>query len=193
MENNPWLHPTYLLRRQLLRMFGGGFEIYDPQGTLAFYSEQKAFKLKEDIRLFTDKTKAVELLVIKARKALDISSQYDVYDSVDQERVGVLVRRGIKSILRDEWDILDDNERPLGKIMEDSTFWALVRRSLTNLVPQSFTLRVGESSVGTFKQNANIFAPKLRLDFSMDAQNRLDRRLGIAAAILLCAVEGRQQ
>jgi hypothetical protein len=30
------------------------------------------------------------------------------------------------------------------------------------------------------------------LDFSMDINKRLDRRLGIAAGILLAAIEGRQ-
>jgi hypothetical protein len=33
----------------------------------------------------------------------------------------------------------------------------------------------------------------LNLDFTMDAGGVLDRRLGIAAALLLAIVEGRQQ
>jgi hypothetical protein len=43
-----------------------------------------------------------------------------------------------------------------------------------------------------FRQNFNPFVMKVNLDFSMDSAGLLDRRLGIAAAVLLCAVEGRQ-
>jgi hypothetical protein len=35
-------------------------------------------------------------------------------------------------------------------------------------------------------------ATKLTLDFSLDPQYQFDRRLGIAAGILLCAIEGKQ-
>jgi hypothetical protein len=43
-----------------------------------------------------------------------------------------------------------------------------------------------------FKQNFNPFIMKISLDYSMDTNRLLDRRLGIAGAILLCAIEGRQ-
>jgi hypothetical protein len=33
----------------------------------------------------------------------------------------------------------------------------------------------------------------MTLDFSPDPQRRLDRRLGIAAGVLLCAIEGKQE
>lgn len=43
-----------------------------------------------------------------------------------------------------------------------------------------------------FKQNFNPFVMKINLDYSLDGEGLLDRRLGIAAAILLCAIEGKQ-
>ena len=43
-----------------------------------------------------------------------------------------------------------------------------------------------------FKQNFNPFVLKIKLDYSMDRNRLLDRRLGIAGAVLLCAIEGRQ-
>jgi len=33
---------------------------------------------------------------------------------------------------------------------------------------------------------------KINIDFSMDSFNTYDRRLGIAAGLLLCAIEGKQ-
>ena len=69
----------------------------------------------------------------------------------------------------------------------------MIRRFLTNLIPQSYTVEVAGQPLIEFKQNFNPFLLKLSLDFSKDLAPRLDRRLGIAAAVLLCAIEGRQQ
>lgn len=186
-------HPTYLVRRKVLKLFGGAFHIYDPSGQLAFFSQMKAFKLKEDIRLFTDEEMRNEVIVIKARKVLDISSEYDVVDSASGEKVGALKRKGLKSVFKDEWVFMDPTDREIGLIKEDSVALALVRRFLTNLVPQSYDGYIGQTRVCTFKQNFNPFVLKITLDFSHDQGGLLDRRLGIAAAILLCAIDGRQE
>jgi uncharacterized protein YxjI len=189
---NPWSHATYVLRRQVLRLFGGAFEIYDPYGSPAFFSEQRAFKLREDIRLYTDRSKGVELLAIKARQVVDFSAAYDVFDPVDNLKVGALRRKGVKSMLKDEWEILDESDQPIGRVSEDSWLMATLRRFI-NIIPQSFHAEIDGQRVAVYKQNFNPFVQKIRLDFTSDVENRLDRRLGITAAILLCAIEGRQQ
>ena len=185
-------HQKYLVRRKILKLFGAAFHIYDPYGNVAFYSKMKAFKLKEDIRLYTGEDMQEEVLTIKARSILDFSAAYDVVDPTTNEKVGALKRKGLKSILKDEWIFMDANDREIGLIKEDSTFLAMFRRVLTSLVPQTYNGFIGDTQVCTFKQNFNPFVIKITLDFSRDTQNLLDRRLGIAAAVLLCAVEGKQ-
>ena len=67
-----------------------------------------------------------------------------------------------------------------------------IRRFLTNLIPQKYHGEMNGQQVCVFKQDINPFVLKLHLDFSMDQNRMLDRRLGIAAAVLLCVIEGRQ-
>ena len=164
-----------------------------PQGNVAFYSKQAAFKLKEDIRVYADESKTRELLTIKARAIFDISAAYDVVDATSGEKVGVLKRKGLKSILKDEWAIMDASDREIGTIAEDSMLMALLRRFLSNLIPQSFHLTIGSAQVGVFNQHFNPFLQKIDLDFSADTNGLLDRRLAIAAGVLICAIEGKQQ
>lgn len=183
----------YMIRRKFFKLFGGAFHIYDEAGNVAFYSKMKAFKLKEDLRVFTGEDMQEQVLSIQARNILDISATYDVTDPQTGQKVGALRRKGLKSILRDEWLILDVNDQEVGTIQEDSMLLAIVRRFLTNLVPQTFQGAVGGTPVFTFRQYFNPFIQKIALDFSADTSSRLDRRMGIAAAILLCAIEGRQQ
>ena len=185
-------HQTYLVRRKILKIFGAAFHIYDPDGNVAFYSKLKAFKMKEDIRVYTSEDMQEEVLVIQARKILDISAAYDVVDPTTNEKVGVLKRKGIKSIMKDEWIFMDANDQEIGLIKEDSTFFALFRRFITSIIPQTYHGYIGDNLVCTFKQNFNPFVMKINLDFSPDTSNLLDRRLGIAAAVLLTAIEGKQ-
>ena len=187
-------HPTYLVRKKVMKVFGGAFHIYDPNGELAFYSKQKAFKLREDIRLFTDESMTTEVLTIHARQIVDFSAAYDVVDTASGEKVGALKRKGWSSMLRDRWILMDPADNEIGQIEEDAMALALVRRFLTNLIPQSYNVMTNEGRIlATMKQRFNPFVFKLNLDFSVDLEGLLDRRLGLAAAVLLGAIEGRQQ
>jgi uncharacterized protein YxjI len=186
-------YPRYLIRRKIFKIFGGAFHVYDPDGNVCFYSKQKAFKLKEDIRVYTDETMQQEVLLIAARSIIDFSAAYDVIDATTGEKVGALRRKGFSSIFRDEWTLLDVNDQPVARVREDSMALALVRRFLSNLVPQTFYCEADGQRLWRLRQNFNPFVLKIALDFDGDPDVSIDRRLGIAAAILLSAIEGRQQ
>ncbi len=187
----PFNQPSYFLKRQLFQLLGQNFRIYDPSGKLALFSHQKAFKLKEDIRIYSDESKATEVLSIKARQIIDFSAAYDVVDARQGQKVGALKRKGWKSIVRDHWILLDESDREIGTIVEDQVALAMVRRFLTNLVPQSYDLMVGPQKAVDFTQRFNPFV--YHLDIKFAHQNPIvDRRLALAGAILLAAIEGRQ-
>ena len=46
--------------------------------------------------------------------------------------------------------------------------------------------------LGDLRQRFDLLRYQLDLDFSMDTLRRLDRRVGIAAGILLATIEGKQ-
>jgi hypothetical protein len=76
-------------------------------------------------------------------------------------------------------------------LIEDSLALALIRRLLTNLVPQNYDLLVGETRKVDLKQNFNPFSYHLGIEFFSPPQD-FDRRMGLAGAVLLAAIEGRQ-
>ena len=181
------------LRRKFFSFPHTSFTIFSGSGAPLLYGRKKGFKLKEDIRVFEDEGLTREVLAIQARSVLDISATYDVTDSRERRPVGILRRKGLKSILRDEWQILGLNEEPIATVQEDSQAMALVRRFLSNLIPQSYHVLAKDSfPIGEIKQNFNPFLLHLRIDFSRDSARVLDRRLGLAAAVVLGTIEGRQ-
>ncbi|HRQ25117.1 MAG TPA: hypothetical protein PLF42_16945, partial [Anaerolineales bacterium] len=149
-------HNQYLLKRQVFALTGK-FRFYDPMGNLVMFSEQKMFRLREDIRVYSDETKSQEVLMIKARQIIDFSAAYDVVDSVGGQKVGALRRKGLQSMLRDEWEVLDVGDNVIGKLFEDSMGMALLRRFLSSLIPQNYDILIGENRAADLKQNFNPF------------------------------------
>lgn len=195
-ETTTLVFDRYLVRRKVLTFFGAKFHVYDDNGELLLFTRQKAFKLKEDLRLYADETEQVELLRISARQVIDFGATYDVVDSQAGYSVGSLRRRGLKSMVRDQWHFYDAEGREVATLMEDSTGLALLRRFVevaALLFPQKHHAEVNGKIIGTYQQAFNPFVHKIQVDFTTDTQNLLDRRLALAGAILLCAIEGRQR
>ncbi|MCB1175595.1 MAG: hypothetical protein KDK39_18615 [Leptospiraceae bacterium] len=192
---NPYDITKYYARKKFLKIFGGEVKIYDEdQQNMLFFVKQKAFKIREDISIYSDTSKSNELLRIRTKSIFDVAGTYDVSDSASGTQVGALRRKLLASFARDTWLILDKDGNEIGKVQEDSILTALLRRLVLGvLLPQSFTFTVQGEVVGICKQTFNPFVPQYRVDFSMDNAGKLDRRLGIAAVVLLQIIEGKQQ
>lgn len=190
--NPAFNYDRYLLKRQVFALTGK-LRFYNPQEQLVLYVEQKMFRLKEDIHVFPDESKNQPVLLIQARNIIDFNAAYDVIDAGYNQKVGTLRRKGWRSMMRDEWELLDPNDQVIGMLFEDNMGRAMLRRFLLGtLLPQDYDMILGDARVADLKQRFNLFAYQMDLDFSMDVARTLDRRLGIAAATLLAIIEGKQ-
>ena len=184
----------YTIRRKVFTLLGAKFHIYDPEGKLVGFSEQKAFKLKEDIRVYTDESKSNERVVIKARQIIDFGAAYDVVDAKTQQKIGALKRKGWTSLVRDSWIVMDEADQEVGQIQEDSLSMAMVRRFLPfgKWIPQKYHLSDKQQvELARFRQHFNPFVQ--RLTVTLNEGCHLSPLLILAAGVLLVAIEGRQQ
>jgi uncharacterized protein YxjI len=184
----------YTIRRKVFTLLGAKFHIYNSAGELIGFSQQKAFKLKEDIRFYADESKSRELVCIKARSIIDFSAAYDVIQSSTGSNLGALRRKGFASMLRDEWMVLDPADQEIGKLTEDSTAMAVVRRfmPLGNLVPQTFHLMDNAGNVfADYRTHFNPFVHRMTVSVYQGCP--IVPQVVLAGGVLLLAVEGRQQ
>lgn len=182
----------YTIRRKVLTLFGAKFHIYNSSGDLIGFSKQKAFKLKEDIRIYTDESMSDERLLIAARSVIDFSAAYDVVDSRTGETVGTLRRKGLSSMFRDTWEVMDNDGYSAGHLREDSAFYAFIRRFGLSFLPQHFHLDDADGNeVAQFRTHFNPFVHKMTV--IVHDETSLPPMLILAAGILLVAIEGRQQ
>ena len=186
----------YTIRRKVLKLLGAAFHIYDADDNVVGYSKMKAFKLKEDIRVYRDESMDEEWLKIAARSVIDFGASYDVVDSKTGGNLGALRRKGLKSMFRDSWEVLDADGNVAGKVEEDSALLAFIRRApyvsdLSFMFPQGFTLKdAAGAHVADYKTNFNPFVHKLKV--TVTGGTALHPFVPLAAGILLVAIEGKQ-
>lgn len=183
-------NPELFMKRKILKLIGKKFRFLAGDQPVLF-AEQKGFKAKEELRICFDEQLKKPVIGIFARQMFDFSAKYDVVDLETNQRIAVFERKGFQSIIQDTWVVYDAWEREIGQIKEDHLILALVRRFLSNLVPQNFDLTVGGARVVDLKQTFNPFTYDLKIQFLVPPE-QFDRRIGLAGALLLGCIEGRQ-
>lgn len=197
-------------RRKFWKLFGAAIDMTDPtSGTTLGFIKMKAFKLKEDISVYTDRTETQEYMRIKARQVIDFGATYDIYDSLSGLPIMSLQRKGLKStFVRDYWNMFDANGQKAGYIQETSSTLAIMRRWLgilpyvgdfVDLVfafwPETYSIYHGfpggEVLVGNIVHRKNPFVVKMGLTFT-PGESPMDKRIGVAATSLLAIVDANK-
>jgi len=187
---------SYMIRQKVLKLLGEEFHIYSDNSmkNMIGYSKQKALKLKEDIRVYSDEQKTVELLRIKQSGMLDFKGNFEIIDGPSGQNIASIKRKALMSIGKDSYKVIDTKGREVGEITEDSLGLALVRRFVpfaTYLIPQKFVMKVGGApGKVVYSQTFNPLVHKLMV--SGVGSSGIDPRIAAAGAILLIAIEGKQ-
>lgn len=106
--------------------------VTDARGNLVFYVKQKLMKLKESVTVFADAEQTEPLYYLNADQVIDFSARYHFADA-DGTTVGAVQRRGMKSLWRAHYDILD-GDRTISQIREANP-WVKVADGLLGEVP----------------------------------------------------------
>ena len=180
------------------------FSLPDAQGKegrpVAFV-EQKRFQFKEDIRFYTDETKRVEFLRIKARQRFDPAARYDI-TGPDGEKVGEIQKVFGKSLLRSTYRLFDAHGVETCEARERSLPVAIVRRGVGFVpylgagadwlpIPYHFVFTRGDKVLVHHTRQPWKLTDHYRIDCTPDVERSLDRRLVLAAAVGMDALQAR--
>ena len=181
----------YVAKKALFSFMGSTFRIFGTDGSLQFMIKQKAFKLKEEINVFADEAQTQKRLTIKARGISDFGGAYDIVDAVTGETVGAAKRAGLKSLFKDEWSLLDNNNQEIGKIQETGGIMILVRKFF-KMIQQTYQVTMDGQVEGVIKQKFNPFQLGYNVDFT-PGPGKLDPRFGVGITVLLLAIESKNK
>ena len=200
---DPSLHDRFFLL-QRIRPMVNQYEIstlgadQKSAGEPIGFVEQKRMKLKEDLRAFTDDSKSVEIFRIKAKQAFDPRARYDVTDA-DGANIGQLQKVFGKSLLRSTWRIYDAEGTEVAWARERNVFVAILRRVLGLIpyvgdvglpIPYHFEFLAGEEEIGSLERITGL-RDRYRLDVSGDTAHAVDRRVALALAVGMDALQAR--
>lgn len=195
-------------RRKFWKFVGAEIFIDDPAtGTEVGYIKMKGWKLREDIRIYTDRNMQREIAQIHARQIIDFGATYDVLDGATGQPAFALRRKGLKSaFVRDHWDIYDTAGNVMGTVQETSGALALARRWLeiipyVNIVSslvfafvvQTYEIRLKQADgtqplIGTILHRKNPFVVKMLLDTSV-AEAPASPLIPLAATTMLSIID----
>ena len=167
-----------------------------PAGGPVAYVRQKRMSIKEDIRFYADENETQELFRLKARSVFDTGgSRYDV-TTPEGQPIGVLHHQ-LKSIIRSTWRISDPADQELATAHERSVPLAIARRVIDFVpygewipIPYNFDFLQNGRVIGHMNRKLQL-RDRYVLDVAGDHERRLDRRLAIALAIGLDALQNR--
>jgi len=165
------------------------------------FVRQKAFKFKEDIRFYTDKNMSVELLRIKARHRFDPRASYDVTDA-DGKKIGAIQKVFGASMFRSTYRIMDAENQELATAREANLGVALARRLVTVVpylenfanflpIPYHFVFERNGVEIGSHRRQLFKFHDTYSIDVSADREQVVDRRLILAIAVGMDALQAR--
>jgi len=202
---NPNDHDRFLLR-QRIRLVINQYEFFlpaedDAPGERICFVEQKRFKFKEDIRFYTDDSKTQELMRIKARQRFDPRATYDVTDDVGA-KIGEIQKVFGASLLRSTYRMCDAGGEEIATTTEKSLGVALFRWLVGFIpyvenvagwlpIPYHFIFQRGERIIGENTRQMFKIRDIYTIDMSADTERMLDRRLVLAIAVGMDALQAR--
>jgi uncharacterized protein YxjI len=202
---DPNQHDRFVLRQRIRLVINQyEFALAEPDwapGEAFAFVEQARFKFKEDIRFYTDDSKTEELLRIKARQRFDPRATYDV-TAAEGTKIGEIQKVFGASLLRSTYRLHDAAGAEIAIAQEKSIVVALFRRLVGFIpyignyadwlpIPYHFDFRRGDQVVGTHSRKIGSFRDVYRIDMSPDSERTIDRRMILAIAVGMDALQAR--
>ena len=175
------------------------FNITDRHGNYVAYVREKMFKLKEDVIVFNDESKSQELFRIKADRWLDFNASYSMTDLSTHKNFGRLARKGMRSIWKTQYDIIDGNEKIKFQINEDNA-WIKIWDSFVGEIPiigmftgyflnPSYTVKdASGKEYFKLKKMPSLIGRRFQLDRLIDIDNE-DESLVILSFLMMVLLE----
>jgi uncharacterized protein YxjI len=186
---DPFSFPTYTIKRPFFSFFERTFRVYSPDGHLIMFVRHPMLKLREQWSIYADEGERVPLLTVKARQIVAINYSHEIFDARSGQHIGTIQKRGLRSILRDTFEIFTPDNRQIGKLEEKGH--SLLRRFMP-ILTSKHAIEVDGAEVTRIRQVFRWFTKEFIVDLSM-AQGRIDPRFALACALLALIAEARRE
>ena len=189
VQGDRFIYQQYTIKRPFLSFLGRKYYVYAPDGALVLFLKHPLMRLRGEFTIYSDESESTPLLVVRSRKVIALNMAHDVFDSRTGEKTGSIRSRGMKSIIRDTWDILDANDQVIGLMEEAGN--SILRR-LLSFLPGRHKIELNGQLVATLQQKFRFFSKEVVLDLSPGG-DKIDHRFAVACGLLALMKESARE
>ena len=182
-----WSQSSYRIKRPFWSFFERTFRVFTMDGQLIMRVRHPYLKLREEFVVFGDEQQTVPLLRIRARQIVAINFTFDIVDASTGVPLGSVQKRGMASLVRDKFLILDPDGNEIGMMEEQGA--SILRRFLPILTSKHSLFLRGQEAA-RMHQIFRFFTKEFEVTI---APGQADPRFVLACALLALMAEARRE
>jgi len=177
----------YTIKRPWFSFFERTFRVFTNDGQLIMVVKHPVFKLREEFKVFADEAKTRPLLLVKSKQVIAINFSYEVFDIQTGQELGQVQKKGLRSLIRDKFILLDPAGAEIGYAEEQGA--SLLRRFIP-LLTSKHAIFINGQQVAFIRQKFRFFTK----EFDVDLQpSQVDPRFVLAVALLALMAEAKRE
>lgn len=177
----------YRIKRKFWSVFERTFRVFTGDGQLMMLVKHPVFRLREEFTVYADEAQTLPLLLVKSRQIVAINVSFDVVDAASGEFLGSVQKRGLRSIVRDKFLILDRAGNEIGYSEEQGA--SVVRRFIP-LLTSRHAIFINGQQVAAIRQVFRFFTKEFEVTMM---PGTIDTRFVLACALLALMAEARRE
>ena len=182
-----WSQSSYRIKRPFWSFLERTFRVFTMDGQLIMRVRHPLLRIREQFTVFADEDETRPLLDIRARQMIAINFTFDVVDAATGATLGSVQKRGMRSLVRDRFLILDPGGAEVGMMEEQG---ASVLRRFVPILTSKHSVFINGQEVARMRQIFRFFTKEFEIHI---APGQGDPRFILACALLALIAEARRE
>jgi uncharacterized protein YxjI len=182
-----WSQTRYRIKRNFWSFFERTFRVFTLDGQLIMLVKHPILRFREEFTIYGDEAQSLQLLRVKSRQIIAINFTFDIVDAATHTLLGSVQKRGVRSIVRDKFLILDPAGQEIGEMEEQGA--SIVRRFLP-ILPSRHSVFLNGREVARVRQIFRFFTKEFEVEMGTGVA---DPRFILACALLALMAEARRE
>lgn len=178
---------NYRIKRKFWSIFERTFRVFTMDGQMIMLVQHPIFRFREEFIVYADEAKTRPTLRFKSRQMIAINFSYDITDLETGGHVGTIQKRGLRSIVRDKFKILDAMGEEIGYMEEKGA--SLLRRFFP-ILTSKHEIVIGGQQAAYIRQIFRFFTKEFEVHVNPDVA---EPRFVLACAMLALIAEAMRE
>jgi uncharacterized protein YxjI len=182
-----WSQSRYRIKRRFWSILERTFRVFTMDGQLIMLVKHPILRFREEFNVYADEGRSIPLLRVKSRQIVAINFTFDIVDAATGSLLGSVQKRGVRSLVRDSFRILDPNGSEIGLMEEQGA--SILRRFLPILTSRH-SIALNGQEVARMRQIFRFVTKEFEVEI---LPGQADPRFVLACALLALIAEARRE